>query len=260
MTTMYDFDRTAAAPRVDDFDRTAMAPHAEAFAQTAAASREDFDRTAFAPRGDDSTSAWAWSSSPLGEPSDDAEDLPYGDDRSPEPVAPAVKRKPIKKLIVAAGLIGVIGSGTALVIALSGSSHQAQSSSGTTAVVAAVAPQAAVSNPSDNGPAPAPAANPTDNGPTAAPVVAAPDNAPAPAPAFVPPPNNAPPANLGTPLPAGPAGPVVKGKVPPSVWIPAPPPQLPPPPSPPQLPAPPKLPPLPGLCLPPHPLVQGACK
>ena len=124
MTTMRDLDPTAAAVRADEFDQTAAAVRAD-----------EFDRTTFAPRGDDATSAWAWASSPLGEPSDhagdlsdQAGDLPYGYDLPTELITPAATRKPIDKLIVGAGLIGLIGAGTALGIALLSGSPQSQRS------------------------------------------------------------------------------------------------------------------------------------
>src|SRR6516164_9966173 len=246
MTTMRDLDPTAAAVRADEFDRTT-----------------------FAPRGDDATSAWAWASSPLGEPSDhagdlsdQAGDLPYGYDLPTELITPAATRKPIDKLIVGAGLIGLIGAGTALGIALLSGSPQSQrstavrASSDAPATVAAAAPSPVVS-PTDNGPAPAPVVNLPDNSPAPAPVVALPDNAPAPAPVVAPAPViPPPPPDPGTPPAAWPSGPVVGVYVPPPrpVWMPLPPPQLPPPPSLPPLPAP------PGLCLPPHHLAQGGCK
>jgi hypothetical protein len=227
MTTVHDFDRTALAPRADDFDPTGIAP-----------------------RGDDVTSAWAWASSPLGNPADEAGGLAYGYDSPTDAITPAAKRRPIDKLVVAAGLIGVIGAGAALGIALLSTSPQPRPVSvapGSTGAPAGV-PAAGV---------PAPVVNPPDNGPAPAAAVTAPDNPP-------------PSADPGTPPAATPPGPVVMVNVPPpAVWVPVPPPQLPPPPSlpplpsPPKLPAPPKLPPPPPppfLCLPPHHLVQGVCK
>jgi hypothetical protein len=230
---------------------------------------DDMDRTALAPRGADVTEAWAWASSPLGDPTDEAGEPTYRHEFPPDPMTPAANRKSIDKLWVTAGVIGMIGAGVALSVALLSNPPQPRSvavTSGSTGVPAAAAASAA----------PAPAAAvvpPPDNGP--APVVALPDataQGPAPAAVVAPPPDNpAPPADPGTPPDATPPGPVVVVNVPPPapVWVAVPPPQLPPPPSLPPLPAPPKLPPLPAppklppppvLCLPPHHLLQGVCK
>lgn len=234
----------------------------------------DFDRTAFAPRGEEPTSAYAWASSPLGDPTDSAADLPYephGQEFPPDPIAPEAKPKSINKTMVAAGLIGLMSAGTAVGIALFGGSSQPQHvavASGSSAVPAAAPASAApvVAAP-DSGPAPAPVVNPPADGPVAAPVVSlpAPD-------AVVPPDSPPPPPEVGTPADAAPPGPVViVNAPPPAIWVPVHPPQQPsppsppklPPPPPPKLPAPPKLTPLPPpplLCLPPHHLVQGVCK
>ena len=144
MSTMHDLDRTALAPAADDVDPTALAPSADDVDRTALApSADEFHRTAFAPRGDDATSACAWASSPLGDPLDE-ENLPYGYvDFSPEPLTPAARRRPIDKLIVAAGLIGSVGAGAALGIVLFSGSPQpkpttaVRSSAGAPAEVAA---------------------------------------------------------------------------------------------------------------------------
>ena len=148
----------------------------------------DIDRTALAPRGEGPTSAYAWASSPLGDPTDSAGDLPYGHEFPPDPIAPEPKPKSINKAMVAAGLIGAIGASTALGIALFSGSPQPQHvavASGSTGVPAAV--------PASVAPAPAPAAAPapvvpppdaTPQGPAPAPVVALPDATPqGPAPA-----------------------------------------------------------------------------
>lgn len=230
---------------------------------------DDMDRTALAPRVDDVTEAWAWASSPLGDPTDESGDRPSGREFSPNPLTPPQPRS-IDKLWVTAGVVGLIGAGVALGITFLSSSPQPRSvavTSGSTAVPAALPASAA----------PAPAAAvvpPPDNGPAQAPVDATP-GAPAPVAVVAPPPDNPAPApDPGAPPAAAPQGPVVvvNAPAPVPVWVPAPPPQLPPPPSLPPLPAPPKLPPLPAppklpppppppaLCLPPHHLVQGVCK
>ena len=119
----------------------------------------DIDRTALAPRGEGPTSAYAWASSPLGDPTDSAGDLPYGHEFPPDPIAPAPKPKSINKAMVAAGLIGAIGASTALGIALFSGSPQPQHvavASGSTGVPAAV--------PASVAPAPAPAAAPGPGG------------------------------------------------------------------------------------------------
>ncbi len=148
----------------------------------------DIDRTTFAPRADDVTSACAWASSPLGDPSDRSVDVAYAHDFPPDPITPAAKPKSIDKVMVAAGLIGAIGAGVALGITLFDGSPQPRSvavASGSTRAPAAVPASAA--------PAPAPAAAvpaavvpPADNGPAPAPVVSLPHATPqGPAPAAV---------------------------------------------------------------------------
>jgi hypothetical protein len=244
--------------------------------------QNDMVRTALAPRGEEPTSAYAWASSPLGDPIDSAGELPYRQNFPLDPITPA-KPKSINKTMVAAGLIGVIGAGTALGIALlSGGSPQPQHvavTSGATGAPAAV-PASVAPAPAPAAAAPAPVVPPPDAtppGPAPAAVVALPDATPqGPAPAAVvasPPDNPPPPADPGIPPAAAPPGPVVivNAPLPPPVWVPVPPPQLPPPPSLPPLPSPPKLPPPPSLpklppppppflCLPPHHLAQGVCK
>ncbi|WP_193791173.1 hypothetical protein, partial [Mycobacterium paraense] len=129
----------------------------------------DLDRTAVAPRGDDPTSAYAWASSPLGDPTRDSEDLPHGHEFPAESITPAKSAKSIDKVLVAAGLIGVIGAGTALGIALFSSSPRPQAvavTPGSAAAPAAASTFAAL--------APVPAAA------VAAPVTPPPDNGPAP--------------------------------------------------------------------------------
>jgi len=252
MTTLHDFEATALAP--------VLAPGVD-----------DFDRTAFAPRGDEATAAYAWASSPLGEPADEAGDLPSGDCAPLAPSTPASKRKPVDKLIVAAGLMGAIGAGAALWMALSGGSPQPQptaavlNSTEAPAAAPAATAAAAVQAPAASAPDNVPAAAPVLSAPAPAPVVSAQDNRPAPVAVIASPPEYPPAADPGTPPAAAPSGPVVivNAPPPPSVWVPVQPPQLPPLPSPPKLPAPPKLPPPPApppLCLPPHHLVQGVCK
>ncbi len=138
-------------------------------------SPHDMDRTALAPRGEDPTSAYGWASSPLGDPTDPHGDRPSGHEFPSDPIAPAARAKSIDKVMVAAGLIGVIGAGTALGIALFSSSPQPQAvavAPGSTAAPAAASTFATLA------PVPAavaaPVAPPPDNGP--APVVALPDD------------------------------------------------------------------------------------
>jgi hypothetical protein len=203
----------------------------------------DMDGTAFAPRAEDATEAQAWASSPLGDPTDPPEAPACASDFATDRITHEAARKSIDKRWVATGLIGVIGAGVALGIALFTGSPQPRSVAVTSGATAAPAA------------APAPAAPAPDNGPGPAAVAPPPDNA-------------ASPADPGTP-PASPTGPAVVNAPPrPLVRVPAPQPQLPPPPSLPlpnlpPLPLPLKLPPLPpppALCLPPHHLVQGVCK
>ncbi|OMC45321.1 hypothetical protein A5745_14730 [Mycobacterium sp. IS-2888] len=88
----------------------------------------DFDPTALAPRGEEPTAAYAWASSPLGDPTDSASHLPSEHEfpLAPDQIAPEPQPKSINKTMVAAGLIGLISAGTALGIALSGGSSQPQ--------------------------------------------------------------------------------------------------------------------------------------
>jgi hypothetical protein len=112
---------------VHDFDRTALATQAN-----------DLDQTGFAT---------------LADPA-------FGSDASPEPIAPAAKRKPIDKLVVAAGLVGAIGAGAALWMVLTGHSSQPRTTAVQSSTAPAAAPAAAIAAPAptpDNGPAPAPA-------------------------------------------------------------------------------------------------------
>ncbi|MEB3980227.1 hypothetical protein OQ968_02995 [Mycobacterium sp. 663a-19] len=209
----------------------------------------DFDRTEFAPRGEEPTSVYAWASSPLGEPSDSLAHLPYEQELPPEPVAPEAGPRSINKAIVTAGVIGLIGAGAALGIALLGSSSHPR--------------QVAVAS----GASPVAADAPTSAPP--APVVAVPDTpAPAPVVAMPAPAAVVAPAPESPPLPPGPAAlpravpphPVVANP-PPPVWVPPHPPQQPWQwqPSPPKLPPPPPPPP-PRPWLPPHHFVLGGCK
>src|SRR5215471_13903416 len=144
MSTWHDMDQTAMAPRADDMSRTGSAP-----------------------RVDDVTEAWAWASSPLGDPTNESGDRPYGHEFAPDPITPVTNRKSIDKLWVSAGVIGLVGAGVALGITLLSSSPQPRSvavTSGSTAAPEAAAvpaspapaPAAAVATPPDNGPAPAP--------------------------------------------------------------------------------------------------------
>ncbi|MCV7093111.1 hypothetical protein, partial [Mycobacterium interjectum] len=109
-------------------------------------SPNDMDRTALAPLGEEPTSAYAWASSPLGDPTDEAGGLPHGPDFPPDSSTPAATAKSVDKVMVAAGLIGVIGAGTALGIALFSSSPQppavavAPGSAATASTFAALAP------------------------------------------------------------------------------------------------------------------------
>jgi hypothetical protein len=200
----------------------------------------DPERTTRAPRAEGFTSAYAWASSPLGDPTDSASNLPYEHDFPPPPIAPKTKtkRRPIDKTFVAGGVIGLLGAAAVLGMALFGNSPQPQD------------------------PAPAPAS--TSVPPSSTPSVVTTDSAPAPAAVVAPLPDSQPPAaDPGTP----PQGPVATAPAP-QASVPVAPQQLPPPhslPSPPKLapplplklPVPPKLPP---LCLPPQHLVQGVCK
>ncbi len=239
--------------------------------------RNDMNRTALAPRGEDPTSAYAWAASPLGDPVDESAELSHGHDFPAVPISRAAGPRSIDKVMVVACLIGALGAGTALGVALFSGSPRPQA----VATDSAGAP-AAASTFAALAPVPAAVAAPAVPRPDnalqdPAPVVALPDAAPqgqASAAVVAPPPENpAPPADPGAPPAAAPQSPLVMVNVapPPAVWVPVPvaPPQLPPPPSLPPLPTPPKLPPLPtppklppppSLCLPPHHIVQGVCK
>jgi hypothetical protein len=127
--------------------------------------------TSYAPRGDDFTVASAWSSSPLGDPADEAgyaDETGYRVDRydfSPDAVTPAPKAKFVSKGVLAAGLIATIGVSAALGMALFGNWNQPRPVSaapGPTAAPVAVpaAVSAAVQTPPANGPAPAPGGHP----------------------------------------------------------------------------------------------------
>jgi hypothetical protein len=65
----------------------------------------DQDPTTFSPRADDVTTASAWSSSPLGDPADEAEYHPYRYKFPPEPITSAAWSKSISKATLAAGLV-----------------------------------------------------------------------------------------------------------------------------------------------------------
>src|ERR1700758_4889951 len=100
----------------------------------------DIDQTVMAPRADAVTEACAWASSPLGDPTNDSRERPYGHECPPNPLAPAANRKPIDKLWVAAGAIGLVGAGVALGITFLSSTPQPRSvavTSGSTAAPAA---------------------------------------------------------------------------------------------------------------------------
>jgi hypothetical protein len=95
---------------------------------------DDQDPTTASPRADDVTAASAWSSSPLGDPADQAEYHPYRYnfprdfppdfppdfplDFPPDPITVAGKLKSISKATLAAGLVGTIGVGAALGMAV----------------------------------------------------------------------------------------------------------------------------------------------
>ena len=78
----------------------------------------DQDPTTFSPRADDVTAASAWSSSPLGDPADGAEYHPYRYNFPPDPITSAARPKSISKATLAAGLVGTIGVGAALGMAI----------------------------------------------------------------------------------------------------------------------------------------------
>ncbi|WP_156664689.1 hypothetical protein [Mycobacterium sp. 852002-51057_SCH5723018] len=199
----------------------------------------DPERTTLAPRGQESTAAYAWVSSPLGDPTDSASDRPYERNLPPNhPITSPTRRRPIDKTFVVGGLVGLVGAGAVLAFALFGNSSQ----------------------PQNGGAAPAAPASAAPDNPTPAAVVAPLSDSPPP------------PADPGTQPDAAPKGPVVTANAPaPRIGAPVSAPQLPPPhslPSAPKvppslfpnLPALPPLPSPPSLCLPPHHLVQGVCK
>src|SRR6267378_4372371 len=78
----------------------------------------DQDPSTFSPRADDVTTASAWSSSPLGDPADEAEYHPHRYNFPPDPITPAAGPKSISKATLAAGLVGTIGVGAALAMAI----------------------------------------------------------------------------------------------------------------------------------------------
>jgi hypothetical protein len=162
----------------------------------------DQDPSTFSPRADDVTTASAWSSSPLGDPADEAEYHPHRYNFPPDPITPAAGPKSIT---LAAGLVGTIGVGAALAMAIFVYTDSSQVRPmtvvpGSTGVPAAFPPGGAP----DIGSAPAQAVTPADNGP--------------------------PPADPGSP-PVAPSGPVVIVNTPalPPIWLPLPH-QVPPPP------------------------------
>jgi hypothetical protein len=90
---------------------------------------DDQDPTTLSPRADDVTAASAWSSSPLGDPADRAEYHPYRNNLPPDfrpdfrafpadPITAAGRLKSISKATLAAGLVGTIGVGAALGMAV----------------------------------------------------------------------------------------------------------------------------------------------
>jgi hypothetical protein len=243
----------------------------------------DADQTTYAPRADAITTVSAWSSSPLGDPSDGGGRSLSRDGFPPDPITPPVRARSISKGAVAGGLIGTLGVGAALGMALFGNWTQprpvtvAPGSAGVPASVPAAVAPAPVISPPASGPAPA-------DGPAPAAVVNPPaDNGPAP-------------ADPGSPPPPAPSGPIVivNPPAPPDVSVtvqPAPPPSpapqptstpnpkptltpqpkptltaqpdptLFPQPKPTLVPQPkPKLGPAPVLCMPPQHSVNGVCK
>jgi hypothetical protein len=184
----------------------------------------DQDPSTFSPRADDVTTASAWSSSPLGDPADEAEYHPYRYNFPPDPITRPAGPKSISKATLAAGLVGTIGVGAALAMAIFVYTDSSQ-----------VRPMTVV---------------PGSTGvPAAFPPGGAPDIGSAPAQAVTPPDYGPPPADPGSP-PVAPSGPVVIVNTPalPPIWLPLPH-QVPPPPPPPPPPA----------CHPPHHLVLHVC-
>ncbi|ORW25158.1 hypothetical protein AWC19_08185 [Mycobacterium palustre] len=86
----------------------------------------DPERTTRAPRAEGFTEAYAWASSPLGDPTDSASNLPYEQDFPRRPLAPKTRRRPVDKTFVAGGLIGLLGAGAMLGVALLSTSPQPQ--------------------------------------------------------------------------------------------------------------------------------------
>jgi hypothetical protein len=234
---------------------------------------DDQDPTLYSPRADDVTAASAWSSSPLGDPADRAEYHPYRynfpPDFPPDPGAAAGGLKSISKATLVAGLVGTIGIGAALGMAVFVYTNSTQARPltvvpGSTGVPAAI-PAAGAPN---IGSIPAQAVTPPDNGSAPAQAVTLPDNGGAPAQVVSPPNIGPPPADPGPPAadpgppapdpgppaadpgspPVAPAGPVVIVNTPalPPIWLPHPHPAPPPPPPPP-------------ACHPPHHLVLHVC-
>jgi len=60
----------------------------------------DQDPSTFSPRADDVTTASAWSSSPLGDPADEAEYHPYRYNFPPDPITPAAGPKSFKEWLL----------------------------------------------------------------------------------------------------------------------------------------------------------------
>ena len=135
----------------------------------------DQDPTTFSPRADDVTKASAWSSSPLGDPADEAEYHPYRYNFPPDPITRPAGPKSISKATLAAGLVGTIGVGAALAMAIFVYTDSSQVRPmtvvpGSTGVPAAFPPGGAP----DIGSAPAQAVTPADNGIAPAQVVTPP--------------------------------------------------------------------------------------
>src|ERR1700736_376398 len=159
----------------------------------------DQDPTTFSPRADDVTTASAWSSSPLGDPADEAEYHPYRYNFPPDPITPAAGPKSISKATLAAGLVGTIGVGAALGMAIFVYTDSSQVRPmtvvpGSTGVPAAFPGAGAP----DIGSAPAQAVTPPDNGIAPAQVVTPPGNGIAPTQIVTPPGNGIAPAQIVT--------------------------------------------------------------
>ncbi|HZQ31645.1 MAG TPA: hypothetical protein VFB19_07905 [Mycobacterium sp.] len=205
------------------------------------------DPTTYSTHADDATMASAWSSSLLGDPTDDLGGEQYRPLFPPDPIAPVASPKFTGKgaAALAAGFVGAIGLGAvvgvAVVVSTTSSEPRpvpaAARSTGVPAAVTTVAAPAPVVTLPETAPAPAPVVIQSDDAPVPAPVIVRSDSGP-------PPPDPGPPAGPGTP-PEAPSGPVVVVNAPP-IWLP----QFPPPP-----PSPP-----PPACKPPHHLVHSVCK